>query len=135
MPEIESIANVEEVDLNSFILGFENVFKYVFNYYGVSVDKKSTYMRQEDFDHSVYMKCVDIATGIYYGSVMCNHYTNQFATYNNNQDNIGYEVYDPLEYGEDVIITSPIPTYQDYIEKLGDCAINALEQPLVRDAN
>lgn len=90
-------------------------------------------MREVDFNHSVYMKCVDIATGLYYGSLMCNHYTDQFATYNNRQNNIGYEVYDPLEYGEDVIITAPIPTYQDYIERLGDYVIGSLEQPLHRD--
>lgn len=48
---------------------------------------------------------------------------------------IGYEVYDPLEYGEEVIITAPIPTFQDYIERLGDYVINALEQPIPRDIN
>lgn len=33
-----------------------------------SADRKSMNMREEDFIHSVYMKCVDIATGLYYGS-------------------------------------------------------------------
>lgn len=135
MPEIELMAEIEEVDKNSFFQCFENVFRYVFEYYGISADKNLMNMREEDFNHSVYMKCVDIATGLYYGSLMCNHYTNQFATYNNNQNSIGYEVYDPLEYGEDIIITAPIPTFQDYIERLGDYVINALEQPLPRDIN
>lgn len=133
MPEIEPMAEIETVDMNSFLQSFENVFRYVFEYYGISPNRRSTNMREEDFIHSVYMKCVDIATGLYYGSLMCNHYTNQFATYNNNQDSIGYEVYDPLEYGEEVIITAPIPTYQDYIERLGDYVINSLEQPLDKD--
>lgn len=131
--EIEPMAKVETVDMNSFLQSFENVFRYVFDYYGISADIKPMSLRAEDFNHSVYMKCVDIATGLYYGSLMCNHYTNQFATYNNHQNSIGYEVYDPLEYGEDVIITAPIPTYQDYIERLGDYTINSLEQPLPRD--
>ena len=135
MPEIEPMAEIETVDMNSFLQCFEHVFRYIFEYYGTSADRKSINMREEDFNHSVYMKCVDIATGLYYGSLMCNHYTNQFATYNNNQNSIGYEVYDPLEYGEDVIITAPIPTFQDYIERLGDYVINALEQPLPRDIN
>ena len=99
----------------------------------MSPNVKFVDMREEDFIHSVYMKCVDIATGLYYGSLMCNHYTNQFATFNNNQNSIGYEVYDPLEYGEDVRITAPIPTYQDDIERLGDYVINSLEQPLAKD--
>ncbi len=40
-----------------------------------------------------------------------------------------------LEYGEDVIITAPIPTYQDFIERLGDYAINSLELPVLRDVH
>lgn len=135
MPEIESMAKIETIDMNSFLQCFEQVFRYVFEYYGTSADRKSMNMREEDFNHSVYMKCVDIATGLYYGSLMCNHYTNRFATYNNYQNSIGYEVYDPLEYGEDVIITAPIPTFQDHIERLGDYVINAIEQPLSRDIN
>lgn len=133
MHEIGPMAEIETVDKNSFLQSFENVLKYVFDYYGTSTDSKSKNMQNEDFIHSVYMKCVDIATGLYYGSLMCNHYTDQFATYNNYQNNIGYEVYDPLEYGEDVIITAPIPTYQYYIERLGDYVINTLKQPLHRD--
>lgn len=133
MPEIESIAEIKTLDMNSFMESFEKVFRYIFEYYNISVDRKSMNIREGDFYHSVYMKGVDIATGLYYGSLMCNYYTNQFATYNNIQNSIGYEVYDPLEYGEDVIITAPIPTYQDFIERLGDYAINSLEMPVQRD--
>lgn len=125
--EVESIANIETMEDVSFFENFENKLKYVFKYYGINEDKGFLSMREEDFRNSVYMKCVDISTGLYYGSLMCNYYTNIFATYNNFQDSIGYEVYDPLEYGEDICITAPIPTYQDFIEKLGDYAINKLE--------
>lgn len=133
MPEIEPMAEIKTVDMNSFLESFEKVFRYVFEYYDISADIKSMNIREEDFHHSVYMKGVDIATGLYYGSLMCNYYTNQFATYNNIQNSIGYEVYDPLEYGEDVIITAPIPTYQDFIERLGDYVINSLEMPVQHD--
>ena len=133
MPEIESIAEIKTLDMNSFMESFEKVFRYIFEYYNISADRKSMNISEGDFHHSVYMKGVDIATGLYYGSLMCNYYTNQFATYNNIQNSIGYEVYDPLEYGEDVIITAPIPTYQDFIERLGDYAINSLEMPVQRD--
>lgn len=133
MPEINSIAEIEIMDKKSFLQSLENVFKYVFDYYGTSADRESKNMREEDFNHSVYMKCVDIAMGLYYGSLMCNHYTDQFATYDTNQNSIGYEVYDPLKYGENIILTAPIPTYQDYIERLGDYVINSLERPLSRD--
>lgn len=135
MPEIKSMAEIETMDMNSFLESFETVFRYVFEYFNIPADRKIMNMREEDFPHSVYMKCVDIATGLYYGSLMCNYYTNQFATYNNNQNSIGYEVYDPLEYGEDVIITAPIPTYQDFIERLGDYVINSLEMPVPRDVH
>lgn len=92
-------------------------------------------MREEDFRNSTFMKCVDIATGLFYGSLMCNYYTNEFATYNNTQNSIGYEVYDPLEYGEEIIITAPIPTYQDYVERLGDNVLNSLEVPTIHNVN
>ena len=133
MPEIEPMAEINTVDMNSFLQSFEKVFKYIFEYYGITTDRKTMNMREENFAHSVYMKCVDIAMGLYYGSLMCNHYTNRFATYNNKQNSIGYEVYDPLEYGEEIVITAPIPTYQAEIEKLGDYVINSLEQPVSRD--
>lgn len=135
MPEIKPMAEIETMDMNSFLESFEAVFRYVFDYFSISSERKTMNMREEDFCHSVYMKCVDIATGLYYGSLMCNYYTNEFATYNNNQNSIGYEVYDPLEYGEDVIITAPIPTYQDFIERLGDYVINSLELPVPRDVH
>ncbi|KDE70239.1 hypothetical protein FUSO7_10900 [Fusobacterium necrophorum BFTR-2] len=133
MLEIEPMAEIKTVDMNSFLESFEKVFRCVFKYYDISADRKPMNIREEDFHHSVYMKGVDIATGLYYGSLMCNYYTNQFATYNNIQNSIGYEVYDPLKYGEDVIITAPIPTYQDFIERLGDYVINSLEMPVQRD--
>lgn len=135
MPEIKPMAEIETMDMNSFLESFEAVFRYAFDYFSISSERKTMNMREEDFCHSVYMKCVDIATGLYYGSLMCNYYTNEFATYNNNQNSIGYEVYDPLEYGEDVIITAPIPTYQDFIERLGDYVINSLELPVLRDVH
>ena len=126
MPEIKTMAEIEVMDMNSFLESFETVFRYVFEYFNIPSNIKSINMWEEDFCHSVHMKCIDIATG-------CNYYTNEFATYNNNQNSIGYEVYDPLEDGEDVIITAPIPTYQDFIERLGDYVINSLEMPVPRD--
>ena len=133
MPEIEPMAKIETMDMKSFLQSLEKVFRYVFEYYGLSPNRESMKMRGEDFIHSVHMKCVDIATGLYYGSLMCNHYTNQFATFNTDQNRIGYEVYDPLEYGEEIIITAPIPIYQEYVERLGDYVINSLEQPSFKD--
>lgn len=135
MPEIQSIAEIETMDKNSFMNSFEKIFRFVFDYYNISADRNALSMSMEDFHQSTYMKCVDIATGLYYGSLMCNYYTDQFATYDNDQNSIGYEVYDPLKYGEDVFITSPIPTYQKFIERLGDYVINSLEIPDIRDAN
>ena len=76
------------------------------------------------FQNSIFMKCVDVAIGICYGSLMCNYFTNEFATYNNYQNSIGYEGYNPIEYGEDVYIATSVTTYQDFIEKLEDMVVN-----------
>lgn len=135
MNEINELAETKEMDINSFMESFENVFKNVFHFYCFSNDNKSISYQDGDINKSIFMKCADIATGLYYGSLMCNYYINQFATYNNKQNNIGYEVYDPLEYGENIFITAPIPTYQDFVEKLGDYVINLLEIPKSRDIN
>lgn len=133
MSEIKPIVEIKSMDMYSFLESFEAVFRYVFEYYNISANKESMNMREEDFHNSVCMKCVDIAMGLYYGSLMCNYYTDEFATYNNMQNSIGYEVYDPLEFGEEVTITAPIPTYQDLIERLGDYVIDSLEMPEPRD--
>lgn len=133
MPEIEQTTVIETLDLNSFFESYETVLKMIFDFYQVSIDRESWKIREEDFQNSVYMKCVDIATGLYYGSLMCNYYTNQFVTYNSDQNSIGYEVYDPLEYAEDVILTSPIPTYQDFIERLGEYVIKNIEVPCIKN--
>ena len=117
----------------NFFCSYENVLRQVFNMFDESFEKNDKYMREADFVNSIFMKCVDIATGFYYGSLMCNYYTNEFATYNNWQDNIGYEVYDPIEYGEDIYIATPVPTYQNFIERLGDTVVNRLELPLEKD--
>lgn len=116
-----------------FLGSYEFILKKVFDLFKQTIDKDDDYWGEENFINSIFMKCVDIATGYYYGSLMCNYYTNEFATYNNWQENIGYEVYDPIEYGENMYITTPIPTYQDFIEKLGDTIVNRVELPEKKD--
>ena len=60
---------------------------------------------------------------------MCNYFTNQFATYNNVQNSIGYEVYDPIEHEEEMRITPPISVFQEEIEKMGDIIISRMTLP------
>lgn len=121
------------LDKDSFFTSYETIIKEIFSLFQEPYGEEERSEREDDFVNSLFMKCVDIATGIYYGSLMCNYFTDDFATYNNSQNSIGYEVYDPLEYGEDVYIATPVPTYQDYIEKLGDLVINRIELPTKKD--
>lgn len=121
------------LEIGTFFCSYEVVLRQIFNLFEESFSQTDSYMREEDFTNSIFMKCVDVATGYYYGSLMCNYYTNEFATYNNWQENIGFEVYDPIEYGEDIYIATPVPTYQDYIEKLGDMVVNRIEIPVEKD--
>ena len=122
--EIQKITKTKKIDINSFIKCLENTFKKVLKYYGCSLKDDISY---DDYFYSIYRKCIDIAVGVFYGSLMCNYYTDEFATFNNHQNSIGYEVYDPLEDGERETITSPIPTYQYYIERLGDEVIKRID--------
>lgn len=121
------------LDNNAFFASFESVIKEIFSLFQEPYDEIERIGGEEEFQNSIFMKSVDVATGIYYGSLMCNYFTNEFATYNNYQNSIGYEVYDPIEYGEDVYIATPVPTYQDYIEKLGDMVINRIDLPEKKD--
>ena len=133
MDEVSAMAEIEELDTNSFLESFEVVLKYVFQYCNVSENRESSDSWVDNFLDSSYMKCVDVAKGLFLGSLMCNYYTNEFATFNNIQNNIGYEVYDPLEFGEEINITSPIPTHQGLIEQMGDYLLNLLEMPTLHN--
>lgn len=121
------------LDQNSFFCSYEKVLENIFTLFQESYNKNEDYMREEEFANSLFMKCIDIGTDIYYGSLMCNYYTNEFATYNNYQESIGYEVYDPIEYDEDVYIATPIPTYQGFVERLGDMILNRINIPVKKD--
>lgn len=121
------------LEKEKFFCSYEVVLRQVFNLFEEPFEQTGRYIQEEDFNSSIFMKCVDIAMGYYYGSLMCNYYTNEFATYNNWQENIGYEVYDPIKYGEDIYIATPVPTYQDFIERLGDIVVSRIELPVEKD--
>lgn len=121
------------LDQDAFFASYEFVLKDIFSMFQETYSELEKIGDESEFQNSIFMKCVDIATGIYYGSLMCNYYTNEFATYNNYQQSIGYEVYDPIEYGEDEHIATPVPTYQDFIESLGDMVIGRIEVPEKKD--
>lgn len=125
--------NIDVLDINSFLYSFEKVIKEIFEYYDESLDVNKRFGHPGEFENSLFLKCVDISKGLLYGSLMCNYYLKDFGTYNNKQDSIGYEVYDPLEYGEEINIIAPIPTYQYKIEKLDDLLVNNVEIPSVKD--
>lgn len=117
------------LDMGAFFCSFERVIEKIFNMFGEGLQPEKTYLMHTDFTNSFYMKCVDTATGIFFGSLMCNYYTDEFATYNNSQNSIGFQVYDPIAYDEDIFIATPIPIYQPFVENLGDAVINRLELP------
>ena len=112
----------------------EQVMRQVFDEYQAVFDADRWSQREEELFDSLQIKCVDVAIGLYYGSLMCNYYTNVFATFNSPQDIIGYEVYDPLEYeDEEESITAPVPIYNSMIEQLDDLVIGQLSIPEKKD--
>lgn len=123
---------LKELDDTAFLNSFEFVIKEVFTLYGQTY-KDFAYVGASEFQDSIFLKCFDISVGIYYGSLMCNYFINEFATYNNTQNNIGYEVYDPIKYDEDIYIATPISLYQDYVEKLGDRVLEQVFIPKEKD--
>ncbi len=118
--------------MKSFLSSYEEVIINILNTYQIFEYEMKENI-EKDFHYSLYVKCIDIATGLFYGSLMCNYYTDRFSTYNNSQNSIGYEVYDPIEYGEELYINSPIPIYNNFVEKLGDVIVNRIQLPVDKD--
>lgn len=122
------------IDDASMFCSFENIIEEVFNEY-LDGDSIENYQINDGFVNSTYMKCVDLSFGYYYGSLMCNYYVDRFATYDNYQDCIGFEVYDPLEYGEDLSLETPMSTYNSYVEGLGDIILDRIILPDEKNDN
>lgn len=141
--ECNGSMTLEEHILSDFKLDYDNrilsnieilsslevIAKKIYSLYEESYSEKKYIGEARNFRNSTYRKCMDVSIGLLYGSLMCNYYTNEFATYNNYQKSIGYELYDPIEYGEDTYLTTPISTYQDYIEQLGDYIVERINLP------
>lgn len=108
--------------VNRKIFGLYNKYNYHYDAY-----------TEEEFKNSVYMKCIDISIGLFYGSIMCNYYTDQFATYNNARQSIGFEEYDPFEYDEEDNLAASIPKFDGDIEQMGDEIVNRLYSPEIKD--
>ena len=64
---------------------------------------------------------------------MCNYYTDQFATYNNARQSIGFEEYDPFEYDEEDNLAASIPKFDGDIEQMGEEIVNRLYSPEIKD--
>lgn len=122
-----------KLDGTAFLSSLEAVLRNVFEMYGLQFTEEYYKQDERDFSASIFKKCTCIAIDIFYGSLMCNYYSSQFTTYNNTQDSIGYEVYDPLEYGDELNISSPLSIYQPNVEKMGNCLLNKLDFSHVKD--
>lgn len=114
---------------NIILASLEVVAKKIFSLYGGSYDEKKYVGDSTNFKNSIYRKCMEISIGLLYGSLMCNYYTSQFVAYNNSQNSIGYELFDPIKEGEDIYLTTPISTYQDFVEQLGDLVVERIRLP------
>lgn len=125
--EINRITKIVNLDNNSFFESYGIVLNEVFDSYKMSLEEANLYQRNSDY--YIILKCVDIAIGLFYGSLMCNYYSNQFETYNGFQNCIGYTVYDPLEFDEEVSLPSPVPRFQNDIERFGEYLIDRIKSP------
>lgn len=110
----------------------EVIAKKIYSLYEEPFNEKKYIGAKSEFINSTFRKCMDISASLLYGSLMCNYYTNEFITFNR-KNFIGYKVYDPIEDDEDVYLTTPISTYQDYIEQLGDLILERVSLPVVKN--
>lgn len=129
--EINKNEEIERMDTVSFLKSFENVVKYVFDFYGLSKESDAVITECNDFENSFFKKIIDISKQLYYGSLMCNFFTDNISV-DDNQYIIGLNVYDPLDYERSFSITSPIPVYNPFLEKLNNTAIESLKTPVIQ---
>lgn len=125
--------SISDLDINSFFFSYEVVLDKLFAFFQLIINENIYYHSEYAFKNSLFMKCFKLGTGLFYGSLMCNYFSNSFATYNNFQNSIGYEVYDPFEFFEEFPITTPIPNYLSNLESMGDIIMNRLEIPENKD--
>lgn len=124
------------INTKAFLNSFETILKEVFLLYGLEYKEDTVYVREWDsFNDTVFAKCILISKQKYYGSIMCNYYSNEFSTYNNVQNSIGYDIYDPVEYEENIYVTSPIPTYNSAVESMGQELVSRIVIPELKDEN
>ena len=118
----------ETLDSVSFLLSLANCIEKVMTQYGIDVYLQ-TPVGEREYYNSVYRKVIDIAIDMFYGSMMCNYYTESFSSYNNIHDSIGFDIYDPLEYDDqELFLSTPIATYDSAIEIIGDNALASIER-------
>lgn len=125
--------SAKELHKTSFIVSFGNVLNDIMDEYKISHDSKN--INYQNFSTSVYRKCIIIAMNIFYGSIMCNYYTDEFCTYNNEDDTIGYEIYNPLQRDEMIYLATPIQTYQSEVEKMNDIVVGKIKLPDVKSVD
>lgn len=124
---------IKSFPANSFLKSFEKVFNEVFSKYYYHFDGKDDEQTYRNFNNSLLRKLTVISQDIYYGSLMCNYFTDDFSSFNDPEDFIGYKVYYPLKYEPSQNITAPIPTYNEQIEKLQDKALNNIDYSMNKD--
>lgn len=111
--------SLETLDAASLLLSLGRCIEDIMKAYEIDVYRQKM-PHGRAFLNSVYRKVIDISVDRFYGSLMCNYYTNSFASYNNIQNSIGYEVYDPIPYDEAIYLASPAPTFESSIEHMAD---------------
>lgn len=119
--------------VNSFLKSLEKVFKNIFKMYDYNYESENTNLLYRNFNKSLLRKLTVISQDIFYGSLMCNYYTDEFSSYDDLEELIGYAVYNPLQYEPSQNITAPIPTYVNQIEKLQDKALNSIDCSMEKD--
>lgn len=124
--EYEPSFSLDSLDVVSFLLSFGKCIENIMIQYGINVYKQQS-MSELSFSNSLYRKVVDIAIDNFYGSIMCNYFTGSFSSFNNTQNSIGFDIYDPLEFNdEEIHLASPISTYESTIEAIGDAALSVI---------
>lgn len=117
----------------SFLKSFEETVYYIFSIYNFSRNVTQKQKYSYTYEDLLERKLVIIAQDIFYGSLMCNYYEDDFVLFNDETETIGYKSYNPLAYDVTENYAAPIPTYNNEIEKMQNLALKNIDVRMQKD--
>lgn len=105
---------------------FKMVFKEICEMYNYEFKDDRFDEHFNPFKDSILKKCLLITQDFVLGSLMCNYYTNDIFIYND-EETLGYSVYNTNKYEEEFRVCSPVSLYCEDVDRLNNKIEKAID--------